>query len=506
MGRLAVGAALLAVVGCGGDGGVSLRLDLPSDDALGPFDSRVDGLTLTVSADGTTVYTATREFNGLGEAVDFGRLPAGDGLAFELMGRTDAARVIAYGRSDAPVDVSRDDSHSVDVRVRRPYVYVAGGQDVLAIDTTLEPGLDYEERVSLGAVTGAVAATPDGAYVVTVAGTDLRMISTASHGLVAQMAVLSAPAVHLAVSPNGRWAVVSHTVSNDDMIPRGVSIVDLADLADGGDGAVRFVATGQLGEVVVGNDTAWVLQDPLAGLTCKGVSSVVPIELASGTAGIAIDLGGPGADIAASGDVVYAAMPCDDEVREIRDGVVSETSPLRVAGVSALTVARGRLWAMGHIDGEFAHLILASARLDGSDIKMLEMPTLEERAVATELVGPGQDGLIRMTADLASASDMAVLPDGEHVAILVAAIYVADPIGDAGGGQPIQPRVSMVTFEYQLVQLSTGLSAQRLRTACGISWDPGALLDVFACAQAPGQEHTAVNFVPTRLTALFGSR
>ena len=161
---------------------------------------------------------------------------------------------------------------------------------------------------------------------------------------------------------------------------------------------------------------------------------------------------------------------------------------------------------MGHVDGEFAHLILASAQLDGSERTVLDLSTLEERAVATALVVAGQDGLVRMTADLASAFDMAVLPDGEHVAILVAAIYITEATGDAGGGQPILPVVRMVTYEYQLIQLSTGLAAQRLRTTCAISWDPGALLDDFDCAQAPGQDLSELDFIPSRLTSLFGSR
>ncbi len=495
-----------AVLGCDGEGGVSLSLELPSDSALDPLDDRVSGLTLSVLSENTTVYTATREFGELGEAVDFGRVPIADGLRFELVGRTSSSRVVAFGRSAAAVDVTSGDLTDVAVRVRRPYVYAAGGDDLLAIDTTLDRGDDYALPITVGDQTGATATTPDGASVIVVAGTELRVIPTDDHTLTAPSALLTAPAVHVAVSPNSRWAAVTHTIPGMDTAPRGVSIVDLAAVVSGGADPVRYIDTAAVGEVSVTDTTVWVLQDPLASLTCEGASTVVPIDVESGQAGAAVDLGGVAADIAATDNTVYAAMPCDHEVRQVVGGVLAPTSVLDVTGVSAVSVAHGKVWAMGHVDGEGAHLILASAKPDGSDVRVLDFPTNEERAVATALVGPGQDGLIRMTADLSSAFDMAVLPDGEHVAILVAAIYITAPIGDAGGGQPILPVVRMITYEYQLAQISTGLATQRMRTTCAITWDAGALLDDFDCAVAPGQDVSPIDFVPTRLTSLFGSR
>lgn len=64
----------------------------------------------------------------------------------------------------------------------------------------------------------------------------------------------------------------------------------------------------------------------------------------------------------------------------------------------------------------------------------------------------------------------------------------------------------MITYEYQLVQLDTGLAAQRLRLSCDITWQPGALLDDFRCARAPGQDEAPVPFAATDLSVLHGSR
>ena len=63
-----------------------------------------------------------------------------------------------------------------------------------------------------------------------------------------------------------------------------------------------------------------------------------------------------------------------------------------------------------------------------------------------------------------------------------------------------------ITFEYQQVQLDTGLAAQRLRLSCEISWEPGALLDDFRSARVPGQDEAPVAFAATDLSVLYGSR
>ena len=91
-------------------------------------------------------------------------------------------------------------------------------------------------------------------------------------------------------------------------------------------------------------------------------------------------------------------------------------------------------------------------------------------------------------------------------AIVVAAGYLTEPSGGDGGGPPVIPSLTLVTFEYQLIQLDTGLAAQRLRLSCDITWEPGALLDGFVCDLAPGQDEVASPFVPTDLTVLYGSR
>lgn len=499
----ALAGAVLVVAACGDPGAVSLRIDAPAAPGLDPLAEPLASLTLTaVDAAGATVYDATLRDVARGAPLAFGDVPVGEALTLELAGAAASGRVVAYGRA-APLDVAPGAEVEAVLHLRRPFTYLGGAPELLAVDGSRQPGDAYATFAPAGGAVSAAAALPDGAGVVVVAGDAVRVVSTATHEAEGAAAALAGPADDLAVSPDGRWAVASHRAD-----PAGVSIVDLDALRAGAAAPVAFVATGAGGAVAVTDDTAWVVEDPLASLFCEGTSRLRAIALAAPSADApAIALGGPAGDLAVTPDgAALVVLPCAGQVVRV-DGPDATPRPVvEVAGVSAVTVARDRVWVTGHVDGVDAHLTLASMPLEGGPVELLALPTTEERAEAISLSDPTQGGLLRMTADLSSAFAIAVLPDGAHVAILMAAVYVTEPSGDAGGGQPIIPAITMVTYEFQLVQLDTGLAAQRLRTSCTIEWEPGALLDAFACARAPGQDEAPAAFVPTSLTALYGSR
>ncbi len=431
----------------------------------------------------------------------FGRLPVADGLDLELSGAAASGRVLAYGRAAGPVDVTVDHDIVVPVRTRLPFAYVAGGDGLLAVDTTREPGQPYATALAMPSATSAVATTSDGADVVVATADALVLVSTATHQPHGEQLALPGPAHDLVLSPDDHWAVVTHT----DPTP-GVSVVDLSALRAGDPVAATFIDTDVPQAVAAANDAAWLLSNPMAPFFCAGATQVQAISLGDApAAGDPLGLGEVAVSVAAAptGEALIA-LPCSHRVVSLAPNstVLEDRMPLE--GAAALSVARGRLWAAGHHDGADAHLILASQPLAGGDVTTLMLPTTEERAVAVALENSGQDGLVQMTADLSAPQRIDVLPDDEHVAILVVAGYNADATGDAGGGQPIIPHLQMVTHEYQLVQLDTGLAAQRLRLACSIDWDPGALLDDFVCARAPGQDELPAGLVPTDLATLFG--
>ncbi len=477
---------LLVLAACDPDGGVALRFERPEDPSLDPLTDDVRELTLWATAGGEEVFQATRPYDA---AVRFGQLPLGQDVRFAVGGSAATGQVIAYGKSGDPVDVTVDDAIEVTLPVRRPFSYVAGAEGVIALDGSL--GDDYVTALGDGAAAAAVSATPDGRSIVVAQGASLVSISTSTHLAEGGEVALEAAATDLAISPDGRWAVVAHAE------PSGVSIVDRATAQ------ASFVATPPVGQLAVSADTVWVIVDPLNSLFCSPMSSLLAIPLDDpASAGDPVPLDAPASDLAVDRDGrPLVVLPCADRIVD-----ESLTPVLEVDGVSAVTVAGDTIWATGHVDGEAAHIILASVPLAGGEPALIDLPTLEERALAPEFDAPGQNASIQATADLASAYDLTVLPDGEHAAILVAAVYFTEEVGDAGFGVPILPAVTMVTYEYQLVQLDSGLGAQRLRTSCSIEWEPGAYVDDFRCGQAPGQDVSSVSFTPEGLSALYGSR
>lgn len=494
--------AALLVVACGERAEVTLELDVPEDPALDPFALDIGSLTLSAWTEGELLTSATRPFADRAAPPGFGTVPVADAIRFELMAASPGGRVLGFGRSPRPLDVRGDQTTVVPMSMRRPFVYIGGADAVVAVDATREPGQDYTSLVDVGAPTTAVAEVPGGRELAVVAGAAVVFLASATHERDVLPAVtLSSPAHHLAVSPDGRWLVATH-----DGVDGGLSIIDV-EAARAGRASPRFVAVESPGSVAIAHDKVWVVSRPVDNFFCQGDSDLVVVSADEG--GV---LGRTALPTAASvlavdrASEVAFVIVCGGRVLRVDSPGAPASVHAEVPGPTALDIAQGRVWMMGHSDqDDAAQLILSSAPIDGGPALELPLAVLEERAVALSLEGDGQGGLVRMNADLSSAFDIDVLPDGEHVAILVVAGYTAQPAGDAGGGQPILPEIRMITYEYQLLQLDTGLGAQRLRLSCEISWTTGALLDDFACGQAPGQDIAALSFVPTELAALYGS-
>ncbi|HUQ04881.1 MAG TPA: hypothetical protein VM261_20405 [Kofleriaceae bacterium] len=502
-GPVLVGAvAVFAALGACHDGRVRLELSAPAAEDLDPLRD-ADELTLIGLADGDEVYASTIAAPARGAGLAFDEVPVRDELWFELRATAAAGRVVGFGRAREAVDVSDDTEVRVTIPVRRPFAYLAGADALVTVDATREPGEDYVTMMPVGAGVRAVAGTTDGAEVVVVTTSSVRLVSTMTHAALSGEVVLPSAPSALAVSADGRWAAISHRAT-----PEGLSIVDLQALREGTPVAPAFVAIDRPGALGIGGGVVWVLKDPIDSLFCGGTSSVVSVALDAPAAAAAIPLASRAGDLTvdpATGTAIVN-VSCANEVVAIDAPGASPRTLYTAPGVGAVTIAGGRLWMTGHVEGPDAHLSIIDMGLDGSDPHTLALPNTEERAVATALEEAGQDGEIRLTADLHTAFALSVLPDGAHVAILEIAAYIGQASGNAGGGRPIIPEMQMITYEYQLVQLDTGLAAQRLRLSCEISWEPGALLDAFRCARVPGQDEAPVAFTATDLSVLYGSR
>ncbi len=500
--------AALAPAGCVQDTAVHLQLSAPTDEKLNPLDrSFVASLTLIVSADGMPSQSQTRALPNPGDPMALGDVPIADGLRMTVVATTAAGRMVGFGRGDGPVNVRQGQDVDVVVRMRRPFAYLIGSTGLIAFDTTKDASANDYASVITGPVNPtAIAVTSDGAEIVVVDAGGLQLVTTETHMPQATSSVPLMPGARdMTVSPDGRWIVVAHDT--------GVSIVALGELR-AGIGSANFVATGQVGAVAIKDATAWALVNANDGVNCAAEASLVTIDLLSGVASSPLPLGRAASDLAIDGQSgrVFIALPCDGTVATVSNVEVFALEEFMVVpGVTTVAAGGGRVWAVGHEGGVGeAHLLLAQRSIETNGATLLELPVPEERArlVGSGFEAPGQSAEQRVAADSVQATDLAVLPDGSRLAIVVKAAYHSSAVGPALFPYPSTvPALDISTWEYQLLDAPTGSPLQRVRTSCDVTWVlDSAFLDNFACTRSAGQDETNAQFVPGDIAVLYGDR
>lgn len=491
----------MALSACTADGSVRIVVDTPVAAELSPVDERLVTVAMTIEAEGMPPAVTTRPAAGHAEGLDLGQVPIADGVRLSLSALNGAGRLIGFGRSPQ-VDVRLGDDLEVTIRLRRPFGYVAGGSTLAVFDPTIDPGQAYLSSVGLsqGAPVAAVP-SPDGNVVAVLVPGQLVLLSTSDHAALDDRTIpIEAGAVDLAISTDSQWIAMAHG--------GGVSLTHLGAALDGAGGAV-FLPLGSAGAITSGSATAYALMGAALTDACGASSSVQPVDLASQTALDAIPLGFAARDIAvdpASG-AIFLAVPCRSAVVRLDPGGKTPFDLLPVSNPTSVAVAAGRVWAIGHVDTSGgAHLILASAALDGSNPTLTDLDVPDERARAFEFQQLGQAAEVRIQADETWARDLAVLPDGSRVAILAFARYAADQSQEEFfPGTPIIPAILIETWEYQLLDVS-GSQLQRMRTDCYIENANNGFLTDFSCTQSAGQDLAPQPFIPTHVGVLYGER
>jgi len=499
---------------CSNNGGVHVEIELPTD-ALSPITGGLSRLDLVAEAPGKLPQRATRDLpSPIGNAtIGFGDLDLGPGVTVTLLGFSATGRLVGFGRASTPIDITAGSAVDVPIRLRRPFAYVAGGASLLACDTTVEPGDAFVDTIAAAAAPQAVATTPDGAGVIAIGGGHLQLLSTDNHMPSGAPASSVLPGANqIAVSPDSRWAVVVHSGAG---VTAGVSIIDLVAAARASV-TPAFVPLGSPGGVAVSTDTAWVLVDPsVPGPdACTQQSALIPVTLASGTAGAPISLAGAARDLALSADgkTILVAEPCQNALVAVTGGGASQVRLIAMPNPTQVAVSGTRVWGLGSDSAPTEHLVLVSVNADGSASSRLDLAATQELANSDDLTEDGQTAEVRLDADAIEAYSMSVLPDGGNVVLLVHGTYHADAVprditvGGVTYREDIVPALDMETYEYQLVDVKTGVAAERMRTSCNIDWEHGvALLDRWSCASAQGQVTSATNFIASQATVLYGA-
>jgi|GEM_PF-2594252 len=541
--------ALLAVLAACDEsapsGRVELVFSLPDEANLSPINGLAE-ISVIARAPGAQPQIQTvRVDNGRSE-ITVGQISPDASVEISVELRSASQRLIGFGRSPGLIAIDEAATTEVAIELRRPFAYLTGERGVTAFDGTLDLNSpDY--RVPIGGDTAATAvATNAGGDLILVAsaseagGGTLRAIATRDHLPVADIEVpLSRAPTSVAVSPDDVYVVVTHASSETET--GGVSIAFLADVVSSETPSAAFVEVGNVDDIAIAlgptADAAPVAMLLLnAARDCAAdapgpASSVVGLDLSSPDQPLfTATTGSPIPDIAvdAPTQTLLLASPCTDEV--LAGSPLSNadvfTALQTVRAVNSVATRDGQVVSVGTIPFEEiddpesddpedtirlgAALVLTQSRLDGSGSATLELQRAEERSIALNIFEN------RLPAVEHFAYDLALSPGGDLVALLSQARHVGEKVvlTDGGNRRPFVPLTTLVSYEYQLVDLAAGTQSQRLRTQCDLSVvlddEPffGYALPDWECSTSTDQDTLTADesFVPPHVTTLYGAR
>lgn len=520
---LALGAVLATLLGAPvacDSSGVAIELHWPIADDLAPERAQIEEVTLSV-LDGTDVAVRIVRALESAEWLDMGGIAPGDDLRFTVELRSPTQRLLGYGRS-ALVDMRSGESGPVPLNVRRPFVYLAGGTHVAIFDTTQDASTPaYRGQIDVIGDPLAVATTADGAELLvatrTNAGGALHRVSTSDHRTALQQPMeLPQEAVDMAVSADGRYAVLAH-----DCPGGGISVIDLT--KPSGPDASTFVDLDPVQRVAVGlgpdgTERAYALER--IGTLCEQPdqpsTTITAVPLQAPMAGmLQWSHAGPLEDMAAApvqGGVVVVDR-YNGTAMLVSGSAELESRPIgRVPGASTVAINGNNAWIAGTTPAREpdagVRLVLVAVDLSScGDEKCsetrIDLPAIDTVAITDAFSGPGDEVSRRITADAMKALEIIVLPDSRHIALTIEGEFIAE---ERSGG--LLPRIVIKSYEYVLVDTVAASIAQRLRTRCEITVVPGPLsVGDWYCGTLPGQEElTDDDYIPLGLAALYGAK
>lgn len=495
--------------------------DVPADTTLSPAGSQLSEITLVSWLPGETPQAETRQVGDRTESLDMGRVEISDQVRLAVEMRSATQRLVGYGRSAGPITVEPDQIVDVPINVRRPFVYTTGATSIATFDSTLDLRYEaYGGSIATPAPPKVVVPTPDGAHLVVGiasgnAGQIFR-IQSATHTAVDGPAIdLTLPPNDIAVASDNRVAVVAHSGAGG-----GVSIVDLET------GDSQFIAIGNVDRISIGRgreagdaERALALVDRTVVDGCGGnASTIIGIPLDDpNNLGPTIAYEAPLRDLAASRDTteIVVADGCNHRLFKMDpDDDAQRVELTRVLNASAVAILDGRVWGVGTLASTAdigARLLIVSINLDGEDEVRVELDETKDQAVALDFTTSGQQALNRMGADTLTAIDMAIVPGGDHIALLTRAHYEGEEFVDFIFGV-LLPEMTMDTYEYMLIDTANTQAVQRLRTSCALWWDSASdpYLDRWECAAAVDQDaidpQSPQAYIPEQISVLYGSR
>jgi hypothetical protein len=537
--RSAVVAAWL-LAGCLGTGSLDLDLRLPTEADLKPTGMT----TITVLASSPEMGTVANRTVLTGTTFKAGELPVGDGVQINVLLHDVSNRLVGLGEAAELVDIVGDEKKTLQIPVRKPFIYASSGSTLYTFDPTLDPrDMKFQGRLA-GLTSPQVAVSVGGDQLVIGGGNQLQLVDTATHKVTGMPITIPATISDVAPVPRKKQVAVAHAM--------GISIVDLqtSTVTNAMVGAVDRVAVGPAadGRMVayglVGRVPPTDIPPPLA--TCTGASSIVAVFIDSPTVTAPKPLGAAVSAIAASPSAakpsaaaVFATLPCGNQVARVDGDPTSETAPLTLTKLSdlknaaAIAVQGDRVWAAGtepstpmcltgpctstaslacpetttnrvSYVGQGAKLSVQSIPIAGGNATTVVLPERRETMVDTN---DGSRQHAQVLHPLSSVPlDLVTLPGGQYVAVVMKNSYFIDSTFD--GVQYILPCLKVSTADWMLVDMASSSIAQRVRSHCMITnMRQGAYFSSWACDDPPEAERTTQgDYVPVSVGALFGAR
>src|SRR6201996_7910304 len=115
----------VAWMGCLQTGGLDLDLSLPSDPDLRP--ENMSTISVVASSPSIGTVTTTNLLGSDGTSATAGDLPVGSDVTIDVLFHDDESRLVGVGEADAPIDIVGDQTTTLSLPVRRPFVYAASG-------------------------------------------------------------------------------------------------------------------------------------------------------------------------------------------------------------------------------------------------------------------------------------------------------------------------------------------------------------------------------------------
>nr|HEX4317107.1 hypothetical protein [Kofleriaceae bacterium] len=536
----------LSAGACVGSGSLDLTLQLPTDQTLQPSGET----TVEVIATGTDGVPVANTSVIENNSFSAGDLPVGNDMQIDVLLRDVSNRLVGVGEAGALVDIKGDQTTSLTMPVRKPFVYAATDKDLYSFDPTLD-SRDASFQGQLSGVSGPMFAVSAGGDLLAIVTSNTVQVVDTSTNMVTGNPIQLPDAANDASAVPGSHRIAVGTKS-------GITIVDLdaGTVASSSAGAsVDRVTVGANG---TGGHTAYGLisrvQAPSSPLdSCSGASSIVATDVDSPADATPVGTSTALSDIAADPQqaLLFATDPCDGEV--VRLDASSDSTAINATMVSALaranvlTVLGERIWAAGttpavpvcldangntikcNADSPIecpvtdntltnyvayvttgAAMVVQSIPTTGSDAP-LEFDVPDRRETMVSLDDDAQQHAQVLRAFSAVPNDLVALPGGQFVSVVASSEYFIQELvetGGVGGDKILLPCLDGKTSDWLEFDMASLSIASRVRTECNLTVgqaDP-PFVD-WGCDVPPANETSKFGaYTPASVGALFGAR